>query len=160
MNIDKLFTSLARIEEQLYPNAVILPHFPRSIQLDYYSCGAKSTYMILKYYGKRCTSDSVEKQLGTDEDGTSPSDIKRVLRKYGLQTHTDTNMNLRDLKASINAGSPILVSLYDGWHYSVVYGYSNKHVFVMNPSSLKCAVGLSEWRRSWDRWGIIVNTPH
>jgi ABC-type bacteriocin/lantibiotic exporter with double-glycine peptidase domain len=160
MNIDMLFTSLARIEEQLYPNAVILPYFPRSIQLDYYSCGAKSTYMILKYFGKRCTYDSVEKQLGTDDNGTSPSDIKRVLRKNGLATHVNTKMGLRDLKKAINEGSPVLVSLYDGWHYSVVYGYSDKLVFVMNPRSLKCAVSLSEWRRIFDRWGIIVCKPH
>jgi ABC-type bacteriocin/lantibiotic exporter with double-glycine peptidase domain len=95
MNIDKLFTSLARIEEQLYTKAVILHHFPRSIQLDYYSCGAKSTYMILKHFGKRCSSDSVEKQLGTDEDGASPNDIKRVLRKYGLSIHLNSKMGLQ-----------------------------------------------------------------
>jgi predicted double-glycine peptidase len=154
--VDALFTSLARSEEKLHPRAVLLPNFPRSIQLDYYSCGAKSTYMVLKYFGKRCTPGSVERELGTDEDGTSPTDIKRVLRKHGLKVHVNADMGLRDLRKAINAGSPVLVSLYDGWHYSVVYGYSDKYIFVMNPSlgemgSLKCAVRLAEWR-----WNIIV----
>jgi predicted double-glycine peptidase len=159
-----MFTAMARSEEQLHPHAVVLPGFPRSIQLDGYSCGAKSTYMILKYFGRSCTATSVEAELRTDEDGTSSTDIKPRLRKHGLKVHVNANMGLRDLKAAINAGSPVLVSLYDGWHYSVVYGYSPGYVFVMNPSlgsmgSVKCAVGLAEWRRMFDGWGVVVKQP-
>jgi predicted double-glycine peptidase len=161
--VDALFTSLARTEERLHPDAILLPNFPRSIQLDYYSCGAKSTYMVLKYFGKCCTPESVERELDTDEDGTSPSDIKRVLRKHGLKVHVNTDMGLRDLRKAISAGSPVLVSLYEGWHYSVVYGYLDKYIFVMNPSlcemgSLKVAVTLSEWRKIFDRWGVVVGS--
>ena len=57
-----------------------------------------------------------------------------MLRKHGLKVVLDTRMVIRDLKSAINSGSPELVSLYDGWHYSVVYGYDSKHIFVMNPS--------------------------
>ncbi len=119
--------------------------------------------MVLKYFGKRCTPESVERELGTEEDGTSPSDIKRVLRKHGLKIHVNTDMGLRNLRKAINTGSPVLVSLYDGWHYSVVHGFSDSHVFVMNPSlgemgSLKVAVKLSEWRRIFDRWGVVVSS--
>lgn len=159
--IDTLFSSMARTEEKLHPNATILPNFPRSIQLDFYSCGAKSTYMILKYFNKRCTHESVERLLGTTDEGTSPTDIKRVLREHSLKVRVNADMGLRDLKSAINDGSPVLVSLEDGWHYSVVYGYSAKQIFVMNPSlgemgSIKCAVGLTQWRKIWDQWGIIV----
>jgi ABC-type bacteriocin/lantibiotic exporter with double-glycine peptidase domain len=158
--IDALFSSLARAEEQLYPNATILPSFPRSIQLDGYSCGAKSTYIVLKYFGKRCSPATVEAELGTTWEGTSKSDIKRVLRKHRLEVVVHSRMNLRDLKSAINAGSPVLVSLYENWHYSVAYGYSGRHVFVMNPSlgsmgSVNCAVRLAEWHRIFDRWGIV-----
>jgi ABC-type bacteriocin/lantibiotic exporter with double-glycine peptidase domain len=161
--IDALFSSLARAEEQLYPNATILPSFPRSIQLDGYSCGAKSTYIILRYFGKRCSAVSVETELGTTGEGTSKSDIKRVLRKRGLKIVECSRMNFRDLKSAIDAGSPVLVSLYDNWHYSVVYGYSGRQIFVMNPSlgsmgAIRCAIRLAEWQRIFDRWGIVVRS--
>lgn len=160
--IDTLFTTLARSEEQLHTDAILLLNFPRSIQLDYYSCGAKSTYMVLNYFGKRCTHESVEKQLGTTIEGTSRNSIKRVLKKYGLNIQVKSNMGMRDLKSAIKAGSPVIVSLYDNWHYSVVYGFSNTHVFVMNPSlremgSFKVAVSKSEWREMFDRWSVIVS---
>jgi hypothetical protein len=73
-------------------------------------------------------------------------------------------MNLRDLKSAINAACPVNVRLYDGWHYSVVHGYSNRHVFVMNPSlgemgSMCCSVGMDEWHRILDGRGIVVKQP-
>ncbi len=38
--IDGLATTAAKLEALAYPDAIILPNFPRSIQLDYHSCGA------------------------------------------------------------------------------------------------------------------------
>jgi ABC-type bacteriocin/lantibiotic exporter with double-glycine peptidase domain len=165
--VDALFTSLARSEEKLHPRAVLLPNFPPSIQLDYYSCGAKSTYMVLKYFGKRCTPESVERQLGTEEDGTSPSDIKRVFKQYGLQCRTMRKPTIKDLKAAIDAGCPVLISLYEGEHYVTVYGHSRTHMFVMNPSldatedgvgSVSVAIPLGKFQKVWDRWGIVVKS--
>ena len=46
---------------------------------------------------------------------------------------------LQDLKAAIVDDCPNLVSLYDGFHYSIVYDYSSTHIFVMNPSL--CSIG-------------------
>ncbi len=160
--VDTIFTRLARIEEQFHPSAILLPNFPRSIQLDYYSCGAKSTYMVLKHFGKPCTHESVERQLGTTTEGTSPADIKRILKKFGLNVRVNSDMGIHDLKKAIIAGSPVLVSIHDGWHYSVVYGISSSHIFVMNPSlgemgSIKVAVSKSEWREIFDRWGVVVS---
>ncbi|MGA9407392.1 MAG: hypothetical protein WBW71_09705 [Bacteroidota bacterium] len=53
--VDTLATAAARLEEPVYPSSAILPNFPRSIQLDGYSCGAKSVYTILHASNKRCT---------------------------------------------------------------------------------------------------------
>ncbi|MDP1675313.1 MAG: cysteine peptidase family C39 domain-containing protein [Bacteroidota bacterium] len=160
--IDTLFTALARGEEQLYSNATLLSNFSRSVQIDQYSCGAKSTYMVLKYFGKRCTHESVERQLGTTIEGTSRKDIKRVLKEYGLNIQVNSNMGIRDLKSAIKTGSPVIVSLYSNCHYSVVYGFSDTQIFVMNPSlgemgSIKITVRKSEWREIFDRWGVVVS---
>ena len=161
--VDTLATAAARIEESAYPHAVILPDFPRSIQLDGYSCGAKSVYTILKYFGKRCTPQGVERALHTDEYGTAVWDIKRVLKKLGLKSRTLRKPGLRDLKAAIVAGCPVLITTWQAEHYSVVYGYSDSKIFIANPSidvsgvgRLSCAVPKAEFRRAWDRYGIVV----
>ena len=154
--VDALATAAARLEESAYRNAVILPDFPRSIQLDGYSCGAKSLHSILRYYNKRCSHLSVEKELRTTYEGTSIINIKRVLKKHGLK-HRKT----QNLKDAISNGHPVLVSLYDHWHYSVCYGYSPFHYFVMNPSlgdmgSVSCAVRKQKFKRIWDGWALEV----
>ena len=163
--VDFLASLGADVETLIHPDAVILPDFPRSIQLDDYSCGAKAVFCILQFYNKQCTLDSVEEQLHTDEDGTSVSDIKRVFRRYHLNCRILRKPGLRDLKAAIDNECPILISLNDGEHYSVVYGYSSSHIFVSNPSlnvltgygSIRSAILNAEFRREWDRCGIVVN---
>ena len=72
-------------------------------------------------------------------------------------------MTIKHLKDAINAGCPVLNSIYDGRHYSVVYGYSSERIFVMNPSigkmrSWSCAVMRGEFMNSWDRWGLVVSS--
>jgi ABC-type bacteriocin/lantibiotic exporter with double-glycine peptidase domain len=118
------FVSLgADAETILHTDVVTLPDFPRSIQLfDNYSCCAKSVFTILHFYKKPCTPKSVEEQLHTDEDGTTVSNIKRVLNRYGLVFQTLRKPGPRDLKAAIDDDCPVLVSLYAGSHYSVIYG--------------------------------------
>jgi hypothetical protein len=70
------------------------------------------------------------------------------------------------LKAAINNGHPVLVTLYDSEHYAVVYGYSSSHMFVMNSSvdisdggvgHLRCAVRKDRFRKVWDKWGLEVS---
>ena len=154
--VDTLATAVARLEESLYPHAVILADFPRSIQLDGYSCGAKSVYAILRYYSKRCYPLSVEQELHTTYEGTSISNIKRVIKRHGLKYR-----KIRNLKSAIDKGYPVLVSTHGHWHYSVVYGYSKTHYFVMNPSlgemgSLSCAVRKREFKRVRDGWALEI----
>jgi ABC-type bacteriocin/lantibiotic exporter with double-glycine peptidase domain len=152
--IDTIATTAAKIEALTYPDAVILPGFKRSLQLDSYSCGTHAVFAILKYFRIRCTYSNVEKQLHTDKDGTNVSDINRVFRQYNLKCR-----RLRDLKSSINNGHPVLVTLYDSEHYAVVVGYSCSHIFVMNSSldftengvgSIGCAIHKDRFKKIWD----------
>jgi len=154
--VDTLATVAAHLEEFSHSHAVTLSHFPRSIQLDGYSCGAKSVHTILRCYNKRCTPLSVERELHTTYEGTSIRDIKRVLKRHGLKYR-----KIKDLKNAIDEGYPVLVSTHKHWHYSVVYGYSSSHFFVMNPSlgemgSLSCALKKKKCKGMWDGWAMEV----
>ena len=163
--VDFIASFGAEVEKLIHPDGVILSAFPRSIQLDDYSCGAKAVYCILQFYGKRSTPKSVKEQLHTDEDGTSVSDIKRVFRRYHLNYRTLRKPGLRHLKAAIDDECPVLISLYGGSHYSVIYGFSDSHIFVSNPSlniltgygSIRCAITNAEFRKIWDKYAVIVS---
>ena len=50
-------------EEYLDPSAVTVDGIKRSLQLDKYSCGAQSCYMILDYFGKAGSIENVKKAL-------------------------------------------------------------------------------------------------
>ncbi len=163
--VDLLVNILKNIEEVVYQNdkAVVLSNFPRTIQLDGWTCGARSVYSILRYFGKRCTVQSVEKDLRTDLSGTDVGDIKKVLQKHHLKPVEKKKCRLSDLRKAIDDGNPVLISLDDFSHYSVCFGYSNSHVFVMNPAVLGasgniwCRVLNREFTDSFDHWGIIVS---
>lgn len=67
------------------------------------------------------------------------------------------------LKKAIDSGWPSLISMYGGWHYAAVYGYSKTHLFVMNPSlnpdsmgSVWCALKKSKFRQIGVNWALVV----
>jgi ABC-type bacteriocin/lantibiotic exporter with double-glycine peptidase domain len=163
--VDLAATTAARIEEASYPHAVILPNFPRGIKLDYQSCGVHCVLSILRFYKKRVSFNRLERLLRTDEYGTAVSDINRVIKRFGLESRTIRKPSLRNLKNAIDEGYPVLISTWNDLHYEVVFGYSDSHIFVSNPSidvtsdgvgRLSCAVPTREFRRAWDRWALEV----
>ncbi len=163
--VDLLVNILKNIEEVIYQNdkPVVLPNFPRTLQLDGWTCGARSVYSVLRYFGKRCTVKSVENDLRTDFSGTDVSDIIRVFQKHHLKASERKHCRLYDLRNAIDDGNPVLVSVDDGSHYSVVFGYSKSCFYVMNPAiigssgSLICRIVKRDFSDSFDHWGIIVS---
>jgi predicted double-glycine peptidase len=163
--VDLMVNILKNIEEIIYQDdkAVVLPNFARTIQLDGWTCGARSVYTILRFMGKHCTVKSVERELRTDWSGTDSSDIVRVLHKHHLKLVVKKNCRLSDLRKAIDDGNPVLISTHGSAHYSVVFGYSRSQVFVMNPAvigecgNLWCRVPKKEFNSTWDHWGIIVS---
>jgi ABC-type bacteriocin/lantibiotic exporter with double-glycine peptidase domain len=164
--IDFLASISADAEEALFPGAVILDGFERSIQLDKWSCGAHCAYMILKFHGKARSLKNVQKEVGTDEDGTDPEMLKRLFRKRGLSVYEFEQRSLAKLERAIDRGSPILthISTRKVNHWVVVYGYGDGHIWVADPSlnvlehpqRVWCRQTRSSFRSRWKGYGIIV----
>jgi ABC-type bacteriocin/lantibiotic exporter with double-glycine peptidase domain len=165
MDIDQIkkhahrIANIVKSAEELDPNAVILPTIERSLHLDFYSCGVQSTYVILKYFRKRISLTKLDRELQTDWTGTEAADTKRVLKRYGLKCDVERAAKLRDIRKAINGGCPVLVTMYEGAHWSVVYGYSKTHVYVVDswiPSNVWCRVAKEKFREEWDKWVMVV----
>jgi ABC-type bacteriocin/lantibiotic exporter with double-glycine peptidase domain len=151
------------LEESLDPEATVLEGFERSLQLDYYTCGAQSTYMILRYYRRARSIDAVTKALGTTEDGTDEDQIRQLLTKRGLTARRIQRPTIAKLRQAIDAGCPVLVCLdskdIEGGHWAVVYGYSPGHVFVADPClelAILCRHTTERFRSRWDKWAMVV----
>ncbi|MCM2332654.1 MAG: cysteine peptidase family C39 domain-containing protein [Anaeromyxobacteraceae bacterium] len=137
--------------------ADILKGFRRSVQFDDYSCGVQCTQAILDYFDVQVSASVLEKELGTTRRGTDEDQIRSVLRKNGLRSRSFDSATMRRLRNAIAAGSPVLVSVDSGKHWSVVYGYGKGTVYLADPSFAVFAT-LTEERflERWDGGGVVV----
>lgn len=140
--------------------AVVLP-LERVVQLDGYSCGVQSAYMVLRYHGRARSINGVLRQLDTGTDGTSAAALTRLFRARGLTVGMHRRARFVDIERRIDAGTPLVVSLYDGGHWVVVYGYSRQHVYVADPLCTRASVVVprARFRAKWDRWVMAVGRP-
>lgn len=159
--VDMAATGAQRLEETLlHPGATILPGFPRTLQLDDFSCGAQCAYMVLKYYGKARSINHVTKKLGTTVDGTSTNQLRTLLRARGLKVVSVDPCSPARLRKAIHSGSPAIVCVDDLEHFAVVYGFDGDDMLVADPAlnrSVMCWHSSSRFRERWDRTALIVS---
>lgn len=156
--VDWIARRLQVIEERRSPGAMVLG-VRRRVQLDRISCGAQAAFMVLEYFGKARSIDVVTRALGTDEDGTGTMAIVRLFRRRGLKPRINARADIYDLAKALDLGAPSLVSMDDGEHWAVVYGYAQGAVFLADPSirrSLRVRVPTTAFCARWDRWAMVV----
>lgn len=140
---------------------VPVKEFKRAIQLDGWSCGAVSAYMIALHYGKNVTYAQVVKAVKSNEEqGTLVKPLIRGLRKFGLTVRYLPKMNIRQLKDALSTNKIVLVHL-DGNHYGVVHGFDDKGFFIADPSVRRCpmrTITREEYAKRWTNWGLVVSS--
>ncbi len=157
--IDSVFNKIRKVEEKLPDTNCHILNIDRSLQLDSYSCGVQSTFVILKYYGKARSVKYVEKLLGTDKDGTSETAIYKLFRKRGLKVSLRKTATFSTIKDSIsNYEAPFLTTIYNYEHYIVVYGFSDSYIYVLDPLIKHPFVrwNKKKFKDRWDSWGAII----
>jgi predicted double-glycine peptidase len=134
--------------------------FLRSIQLDSFSCGSHSVFMVLRFFGITLRHGRVKTLLGTNpETGTAIEPMVRLLRRRGLRVGYKPNLSWRELLNALRRGGVVLVAL-DGDHFAVVHAADHRRVFVADPSLLRCPSRSQVRHRflsRWTRWGLIVS---
>lgn len=156
--MDPLCQWAQTMEAKMDPKATTLAGFRRSLQLDNFSCGAQSAFMILKYFEKARSVKNVTRELGTGESGTTEQAIKSLFRKRQLRMHAFAHGTLKRLRDAIDGGCPVLVGV-DGDHYAVVFGYSPGKIYLADPAvtrAVLCGGREEAFIERWDRLGLIV----
>lgn len=143
-------------------NTVCIKGIKRSVQLDKYSCGAQSAVVILNYFDKNRSINKVKDFLGTTKkDGTDTEPILNLFKENNLNVEVNEKARLNDIYESVDEGKPMLISVYDGEHWIVVYGYSNDFIYVLDPSinQYSCRLTKQEFNERWDEnWIAMVSS--
>jgi len=133
--------------------------FYRSVQEDGFSCGAHSTYMILRHFGRRVSYKETVRRLGTTEDGTDVIPIIKTLRYFDLKVGYYPRLRYARLQHLLGLGAVCLVHL-DTSHFGVVHGTTSKRVFLADPSYRKMknhrSLSVERFKDRWSNWALSV----
>jgi ABC-type bacteriocin/lantibiotic exporter with double-glycine peptidase domain len=113
-------------------------HFRRSLQLDFYSCGARSVFAVLRHFDRALPYPAVKKRLGTSwSHGTSVLPMVKLMRARGLRVGHRPLMSWRELIRALKRNAAVLVHL-DGDHLAVVHGADAQRVYLADPALTRC----------------------
>jgi ABC-type bacteriocin/lantibiotic exporter with double-glycine peptidase domain len=156
--VDFVYNCIKDIEEVLSADGIVLK-LRRSIQLDSYSCGAQCVYTILNYFNKDKTLNEIKESLNTTEtDGTDTKQILNYLVKNKLDVQINGKGAISSIQDAIDNGYPVLITIDNGDHWVVVYGYSDDGIFVLDSSRNRFLNqwGYGEFIERWDENWIAV----
>jgi predicted double-glycine peptidase len=139
---------------------------PNDRQFSYWDCGDAVVVTALARFGIEPNPESLIDELGSTQDwGTEPESIKKVLEDYGLTVELE-EMTIDDIKNYINKDIPIILDIQawhfedgreydysDEWndgHYVTAYGYTETGIKLKDPSSL--ANRELSWEELEKRW--------
>jgi predicted double-glycine peptidase len=142
-----------------------------------FTCGVSSLESIFAYYGQDYRADKLARALRTTpEFGTGYKDIIRVARNNGYHVQQYSAMTVDQLKAFIDAQTPVLL-LIQAWpekpvdwsqdwkdgHYVVAIGYDEDNIYFMDPATIGnyTYIPVDEFLSRWhdeDRPGVkLIN---
>lgn len=163
--IQNLVNKVARVfqcyEQSKYPYSVILDMY-RVIQLDRYSCGIQSAFVILKYYGMVNSINDLNYDVkALQKVGIDTDPLLNILKSFGAKIYVNENAELDDIKSAIIERKPILISVDEGEHWVVIYGFSEDRIFVLDSSlhsSIRCTWTYEELINRWDdNWIAVIS---
>ena len=85
---------------------------PDVYQSTQYSCGASALQAVLAYWGIEVHEDTLLNSLGTTgKNGTSPENILRIARSYGLQAEIRENLSIANVISVLGKGVPVILDI-------------------------------------------------
>ena len=149
-----------RFEESFARDSVLLKGFTRSLQMDDCSCGAQCANVVLKYYRKDWSIQDVIGEFGSISNGIDQHQLRRLFEHTGLKPVQLKSPTITKIKREIDQGFPVLVSICEGDHWVVIYGYGNGSIFVADPAvtCLRCRQSTNQFMTRWDKWAMAIRT--
>ncbi|SIT17832.1 peptidase domain-containing ABC transporter [Belliella pelovolcani] len=118
--------------------------FPTLIQYDSKDCGPTCLQIILKYYKKEVSINSLKKLCETTRLGTSLNNINKAANELGI----DTLILKIDFESLKRLFFPCIVH-WNKEHYVVVYKIQNDKVYVSDPAFGRIIYSVDDFKKFW-----------
>jgi ATP-binding cassette subfamily B protein len=131
----------------------VVPRFAWIQQAEEMDCGAACLAMICKHYGVNITLGKLRELANVTTQGATLDSLARTGESLGFTT--------RGVQCTFDAlrgfELPMIVH-WEGYHYVVVYGVSDRHVWVADPAVGFKKLSLEDFERGWSGT-CLVFTP-
>lgn len=127
-------------------------------------CAPAAAQAVLGYWGIHVTEAEVAEAMGSSHvKGSSVDGVVAGLKSFGLSVQVGSGGNQEAMKDLIDAGIPVLFFWFghgrrgDGNHASVLVGYDDDFVWVMDPE-----VGMltpKPWKKFLGSWFTFAGVP-
>ncbi|MBC3796945.1 NHLP family bacteriocin export ABC transporter peptidase/permease/ATPase subunit [Acetobacterium tundrae] len=138
----------SRDEKQKLPKVAKVPVV---LQMEAVECGVASLSMILAYYGRYETLETLRIDCGVSRDGVKAGNIARTARLYGLEAQgfVCTVDKLKDMEM------PLIIH-WDYSHFVVLEGFKNDKVYLCDPASGKRVISQEELGKMFT--GVVIES--
>jgi ABC-type bacteriocin/lantibiotic exporter with double-glycine peptidase domain len=150
------------IEDTQQPKILKVPHY---IQSDDSTCGPASLRMVFSYYGTDLSEKTIAYACNhTYEFGCQGEDMVCAANHFGFNVFLRNNSTISDIEKYIDQGIPVIVDWFCGdppeGHSSVVIGYSDKNLYILDPYLEEMRVVTKfDFRRCWFDFRETPITP-
>lgn len=130
----------------------VLKRFPLVPQAEEMDCGAACLTMICRHHGLSLTLGRVRELVGVGADGSSLDNIAQAAESLGFTS--------RGVQASLGALKSFelpFVAHWEGYHFVVVYGMSDDHIWVADPGPGFKKLSVADFERGWTGSCLLLN---
>jgi len=128
----------------------IIKRFPLVEQAEEMDCGAACLAMLCKHYGIPMTLGKLRELANVTTQGATLDSLARVGESLGFTTR-GVQCTYESL---LGFDLPFIVH-WEGYHYIVVYGISNRNVWVADPAIGFKKMSVEEFERGWSGTSLL-----
>lgn len=122
----------------------VLERFPLVNQAEEMDCGAACLAMVCRHFDVPMSLGKLRDLVNVTREGASLDSVAKAAESLGFTT--------RGVQATLGAMKSFdfpLVAHWEGYHFVVVYGISNEHVWVADPGPGFRKLTLEEFEKGW-----------
>ena len=151
----QLIELISLIVEDVNQTPTKILDVPHYLQSDDSTCGPESLRMVFAYYGKMMSEKDIAEICDhTYELGCKSEDMVCAAESLGFKVYMKNNSTIEEVVRLIDANVPVIVDWFCGdppeGHSSVVIGYNNENLFILDPYLEEMrVVSKYDFRRCW-----------
>ena len=132
ISFDEIHIFEARLNAQSFKKQTfMIPQFPFYKQLGELDCGLTCLKMIIDFFGKSITYNSLQQLMPLREGGVSLKDISNVASQIGLRT---MGVKIKYSRLADDIPTPC-IAFWKQQHFVVVYHVNDEYVWIADPAT-------------------------